>query len=196
MSGRKKKTKTEKKKAKQRANRRKNLRKSQYNINEEIAILKEIEDIQDELGIIKLVLDEQYSVVSQDRKVDAQDRLERHVAHIKLVLDEQYSVLSQDRREDAQDLPEKQVSRLEFEHIGGKAVDDHVKENKKTIENMIKRADGVHLAVSMQEASIETIVDFPRGSPLDRPETEAGKYCRSQVLRERIKSCSQGRQGE
>jgi hypothetical protein len=98
------------------------LKESQLNINEEIELLVEIEDIQDELNIIKLVLDDQYSV------------------------------LSENSQESTQKQPETPVLRPKFDHIDGKPVNNHVEVNRKTIANMITRAREVHTAVSIRHA--------------------------------------------
>lgn len=113
----KKEEKKDKKKAQQRAKKKKGMKESQLDINEEVELLVEIQDIQDELSIIKMVLDDQHSVLADGDTGDQQDQ------------------------------SKKQMLRPTFPYVDGKAVDNHVNVNRQTIEHMISRARDVYSAV-------------------------------------------------
>jgi len=95
------------------------LKESQLNINEEVELLVEIQDIRDELHIIKMVLDDQWSVLTvQDSEGDRKTKeFERNALH------------------------------TTFPDVDGKPVDYYVNVNRKTIERMISRARDVYNAV-------------------------------------------------
>ncbi|KAI1112881.1 hypothetical protein F5Y14DRAFT_452570 [Nemania sp. NC0429] len=94
------------------------LSNSELNIAEEIELLVEIQDIQDELNIIKMVLDEQYSVVTVPRDGgDGDSKYKENISHDT------------------------------FPTVDGKAVDYYTVANRKTIERMRLRAEEVHRGV-------------------------------------------------
>ncbi|KAG4434243.1 hypothetical protein IFR05_010262 [Cadophora sp. M221] len=112
------KTKKEKKKDKKKAKQKKGLKESQLDINEEVELLIEIQDIRDELNIIKMVLDDQHSVLADG---DAEKQEDKTAT--------------------------KPMPHATFPHVDGKPVDNHVNVNRKTIEQMISRARDVYSAV-------------------------------------------------
>ncbi|PVH68818.1 hypothetical protein DL98DRAFT_628915 [Cadophora sp. DSE1049] len=112
------KTKKEKKKDKKKAKQKKGLKESQLDINEEGELLVEIQDIRDELNIIKMVLDDQHSVLADG---DAENQEDKSAT--------------------------KPMPHATFPHVDGKPVDNHVNVNRKTIEQMISRARDVYSAV-------------------------------------------------
>ncbi|RYP29124.1 hypothetical protein DL767_006894 [Monosporascus sp. MG133] len=115
----KKEKKKERKKAKQKAKPKRGLKGSQLHINQEVELLVEIQDIRDELNIIKRVLDDQHSVLtvpdSEDNRKSAKSK--KHILH------------------------------ATFPDVDGKAVDSHVNVNRNTIEHMISRAGDVSNAI-------------------------------------------------
>ena len=120
---RKDKSKNEKKKKEmEKAKQKKRLKESQLDINEEVELLVEIQDIRDELNIIKMVLDDQCSVLTvQDNKDDRKaEGFEKNTLH------------------------------ATFPDVDGKPVNYHVDVNRKTIEHMISRARDVYNAVRVQ----------------------------------------------
>lgn len=102
--------------------RKKDAKSSKHKISREVGLLVEIQDIQDELDIIKMVLDEQYSVlnVSQDGVNDYAKSIE---------------TLAYDT----------------FPIVDGKPVDYYTTANKKTVEGMRVRAADVYRRVSIPE---------------------------------------------
>jgi len=102
--------------------RKKALKQAQLNINKEIELLVEIEDIKDELDIIKMVLDDQYSVLSEG---------------------------NHDKQHKSPGTP---VSHVSLPDVDGKAVDYHVNVNRKTVEHMISRTKNIHAAVSFRSS--------------------------------------------
>ncbi|RYP58456.1 hypothetical protein DL769_008947 [Monosporascus sp. CRB-8-3] len=115
----KKEKKKETKKAKQKAKQKRGLKGSQLHIDQEVELLVEIQDIRDELNIIKMVLDDQHSVLtvpdSEDNRKSAKSK--KHILH------------------------------ATFPDVDGKSVDSHVNVNRKTIEHMISRAGDVYNAI-------------------------------------------------
>ncbi|RYP61087.1 hypothetical protein DL770_009852 [Monosporascus sp. CRB-9-2] len=109
----------DKEKAKQKAKQKKGLKESQLHIKQEVELLVEIQDIRDELNIIKMVLDDQHSVLTvPDSEENCKNaKSEKHILH------------------------------ATFPNVDGKAVDSHVNANRKTIEHMTSRAGDVYSAV-------------------------------------------------
>ncbi|KAH7348287.1 hypothetical protein BKA65DRAFT_594149 [Rhexocercosporidium sp. MPI-PUGE-AT-0058] len=107
----------EKKKDKKKAKKKKDLKESQLDINEEFELLVKIQDIR-EFKIIKMVLDDQHSVLA-----DGDAECQELKASTKL------------------------MPHATFPDVDGKPGDNHVGVNRKTIEQMISRARDVYSAV-------------------------------------------------
>ncbi|EHK97535.1 hypothetical protein M7I_6688 [Glarea lozoyensis 74030] len=111
------KSKKDKRKEKYKAKKRKMMKKAQLYINEEVELLVEIQDIRDELRIIEMVLEDQYTVLAD---VENETQQPKSLTHI---------------------------SRAKFPPVDGKPVDSHVKFNRRSIEHMVLGARDVYNAI-------------------------------------------------
>ncbi|KAI0805326.1 hypothetical protein GGR55DRAFT_656362 [Xylaria sp. FL0064] len=109
----------EKEKKNRKAKNKKDAQYARHEIAREVELLVEIQDIQDELDIIKMVLDEQYSVLT----------------------------VSQDRADDNANSNEN-ISHDTFPIVDGKPVDYYTTANKKTVEAIRVRAADVYRRVN------------------------------------------------
>ncbi|KAI1277697.1 hypothetical protein F5Y07DRAFT_407244 [Xylaria sp. FL0933] len=109
----------EKEKKNRKAKNKKDAKYSRHEIAREVELLVEIQDIQDELDIIKMVLDEQYSVLT----------------------------VPQDRADDHEKSNET-LSNGTFPIVDGKPVDYYTTANKRTVEAMRVRAADVYRRIN------------------------------------------------